>query len=443
VVAAVEEEAPAIDLTQIHCVTPSGALQRDFVFDRRPRTAWIGGRGCSKTVSGSCKVIDYVQNWEGCWGIILAPTFAQMGRGTRVSFETWFPPEWVLKKNMSQEKMYWDILPPGHTVPGRIYFSNAHNPDTFRSAEVAWVWMDEAADCKESVYKVIIACLRQRVPPALQNNLGRAHYPYQLWVTGTPRGHNWIYKRFVEKADRKRVGFYTARSMDNPFLPESYKELAEEYAPGTPWYQQEIEGKFVAFEGLVYPMFDPEVHVRSLPANVKLQHVKGAVDFGTSDPTVIHLMGRDDSGRRWIFKEFYRRHTFLPELVSTLTAWQNEYDVVRFFGDPHAKTEIDTLSRLGVRIVPGYGGLIETGVRAISSLLEVKAGGPGLYVTPDCPAAIAEALSYCHDRGGDAETFTGSIKKKQADHSMDTWRYLVLGDMGRVPGHGYTAMIFR
>ena len=440
---AIAEES-AIDLTQVRCISPPGAKQEDFVFDRRRRVAWIGGRGCSKSASGTFKAIDYVLEWEGARGIVLAPSYSQLQRGTMMTFAEWFPPEWVLKKNMSQDKMYWDILPPGHKKPGRIYFSNANNPDAFRSAEVAWVWMDEAADCKESVYKVIIACLRQKVPADLREKLNRKHYPYQLWLTGTPRGQNWIYKRFVMKADPKRVGFYSARSMDNPFLPESYEELAEEYVPGTAWYQQEIEGKFVDFEGLVYPSFDPEVHVQPLPSNIQFRKVVGGLDLGYgAGVTSSHLMGTDMSGRRWIFKELYQRRAPLNHVMSVLVRWRDEWHVRPFFVDPRANIELRTLAAAGIPAVKADARSIETGVRLITSLLEVKPFGPGLYVTPDCPGGISEILSYCHEHGADAETYSESIKKKQADDAMDEWRYMVVGDMARQPGHNIKQIIFR
>jgi len=106
----------------------------------------------------------YLSENEGARVVVVAPTYPQMKSGTMDTFYDLFPQEWVLRKLSSADSLYCDVLLPGQNVPGRIYFRNAYNPDSFRSLEVALVWIDEAAYCNSSAIKVLTACQRQKRP---------------------------------------------------------------------------------------------------------------------------------------------------------------------------------------------------------------------------------------------------------------------------------------
>ena len=77
--------------------------------------------------------------------------------------------------------------------------------------------------------------------------------PLVGWITTTPKGFNWIHKRFVDTED-KNFFYVTSSSRQNIHLPEDYVDTLEgEYAGK--FARQEIEGEFVKFEGLVYDGF--------------------------------------------------------------------------------------------------------------------------------------------------------------------------------------------
>lgn len=190
-------------------------------------------------------------------------------------------------------------------------------------------------------------------------------------------------------------------------------------------------GKFVAFKGLVHPLYNPNVHMRELPDDIKFTRVVGAVDFGLTQPSCIYLLGQDKGQRVWIFEEFYQARCQGHILFAKINEWQQEYNVRAFFCDPSAKDEISMLRGMGIKAYKANNS-IELGVRVINNLLEVQPGGPGLYVTPRCRQWNVEALAYCHDSQRDelVERYSDTIKGHQNDHAMNATRYGIVGLKG-------------
>ncbi len=413
--------------------------QESFVLDIARFVLWIGGRGCAKTSSGVFKLLNYLVEWPGATAIIVGPTFPQLRATTMRAFFDWTPPEWILYKNLAGDQMFVDILVPDAEIPSRVYFRSNTNPDAIRGMWCSISWIDEAADCGEELFDILTPCHRE------------PGYPYQTILTGTPRGYNWVYRRLVDSRARlgSRVSAYFARSQDNPYLPEDFvPDLIAQYGEGSQMFEQEVLGKFVTFQGMVFPNFNDETSIRPLPDDMKFKRVHGCTDFGLTDPSVILLIGEDPSGRYWAFKEFYQGRAQGSQFMALHAQWQAQEKVKRFWCDPHAKIEIATMRAAQIHVAKGNAS-IETGIRIINDLLVEKPGGPGLIITPDCPNLIREMLAYSHTpqtRGLDAEmygkSFSDTISKKQSDHAVDALRYGILGIMGRVNKSNITSVRF-
>lgn len=86
-----------------------------------------------------------------------------------------------------------------------------------------------------------------------------------LFVTGTPKGFNWVHDRFYDDPDPSirydgvyewleangTKGVFGVPSWLNPHNPEDYIERLEEEFDGS-FFRQEVEGAFTKFDGLVY-----------------------------------------------------------------------------------------------------------------------------------------------------------------------------------------------
>jgi len=423
-----------IDLTRVKCVRPSGATQEEFVFDRSPYVGWIGGRGCSKTTSGIFKLMEFIPQFPGAWCLVTEPSWRQLHTVALPNFRKWIPESWIKHEAKSGDKMWIDLY-----NGCRVLFCNASNVESIRGPEFAFWLADEIASCRRELIDVGMPCLRQ------------PGYPHQFVFTGTPKGKNWVYRMFVDPVSRlphlegkEQISLYRATMYGNPFCPEDVKRRLEaQYANNPTLHAREIMGEFTDFEGLVFPSFDYNIHVKKPPEDVTWRRVIGGIDFGMSSPSAVLLMGMDTSGRRWFFKEFYKSHADLG-VLSVASKWKADEHVRAFYCDPHMDKDIATLTHNGIPAYKGDARSIETRVRVINHLLGVEAGGPGLYISPDCPNLIDEmsTYSFSDELKGDEEAFSNVIKKKQADHAIDAMGYAVMGDYASQPRHNIKQIIF-
>lgn len=412
-----ESEQESIDLER-------WPQQEKFVLDTSRYCVWIGGRGTAKTWTGVCKAIDYMATFPGSTLLIIAPTFPQLKATTMRMFFDLVPPEWILYRNLQPDSMFCDVLVNPDEKPCRVYFRSATQPDRIRGMWVAWSWVDEAADCNPELIDVLAPCHRQR------------GFPYQTVITGTPKGFNWVYKRFIDPTSRikRKVGkreiisTYFATSMDNPWLPADYvDDLLAQYAGNRLMMEQEVLGRFVAFHGMVFPEISTELH-RKMPSGKPWVRVVGGTDFGLSDPSALVLVGEDEAGRFHAFREFYQKHMLGSKFMALHSAWQFENKVKRFYCDPHFPSEIATMRNAGIRTTKGNSD-IAASVRLINNMLADGPGGPRLFISPECPNLWTEMLGWSH--GGHGESFTDSIPPNQSCHAIDALRYALMGVIGR------------
>jgi len=130
----------------------------------------------------------------------------------------------------------------------RVLFRSADKPDRLRGMNLGWAWVDEAAIIDEETWDILLG--RLRLDP------GRA------WLTTTPKGHNWVYDRFVESPGGEHETV-RASTRDNPHLPEDYiQSLKEQYTER--FRRQELGGEFIEAQGALWS-WDHIQRAKSVP----------------------------------------------------------------------------------------------------------------------------------------------------------------------------------
>ena len=208
--------------------------QVPFIDDKHRYTAIFGGIGSGKTRAGVYKALLFCVEHQGVAGLVVAPDYNRINGSVIPMFMEIFP------------KQFWKVKPHGNppeaiTVLGNhIYFRTTTNPEDLRGYNVAWVLMDEGAYSPYEAYSVLQGRLRS-VEDA------------QLWVTTTPNKDNplnWTYGEFVAKNSPDH-SMYTLNTLDNPFLPESYKrDLLAQYSGDLQLI--ELQGLFIPISGNCY-----------------------------------------------------------------------------------------------------------------------------------------------------------------------------------------------
>ena len=161
--------------------------------------AFVAGIGAGKTHVACQKMFKHlILENPGASAIVTAPNYRIMEMATLPKYDQIFPSE-LIKRRKTRPYPVWEL----HNG-GKIYFYSTDNPETIVGGEVAFVHMDEAS---LSPYLAYVNCKKRMRQRDKDGNV----YPYQLWISTTPRQLNWIYLQFgPESPDNHVVGATTA-----------------------------------------------------------------------------------------------------------------------------------------------------------------------------------------------------------------------------------------
>lgn len=295
-------------------------------------------------------------------GAVIAPTYTDARVAIRKLKEvlTLNPALYKRVKYVSQPIPTF-TFPDGYVVEVR----SAHNPDSLRGPTYDWIWFDEVAKGSREAFQVVM-------PTLLATN------GYFLGTT-TPRGkHNWIYDALYLRAVppghpdhdpelyRSTYGVVTGSTMENVanLSEEAVEELRLQYGKGSAFEQQEVEGRFVSYEGLVYEWDEDLNYLRldQLPKPEECQLVIGGIDFGWTDPSVAIVLGYYNG--MWIaYDGVYESHLETPDFATHVALLTQQYKVSRWYADSARPDSISELKTRGLPVLPVVKPKIETRIK--------------------------------------------------------------------------------
>lgn len=200
---------------------------------------FVGGRGCGKSYVGAYDLIRRAK--KGRHYMVIAPTHSVL---RDASFQSL-----IDVANMAQRfkgvKTSPELKMEIYTEDGgtaEVITRSGERPDLLRGPNLSGVWIDEAAEQRKEVYLYVLATLREK------GELG------WLTMTFTPKGkHHWTYEIFYDGYNRpkRETKLIRAKTTENHFLPaEFYEHIVSQYSERM--QQQELDGEFVDFEGLLF-----------------------------------------------------------------------------------------------------------------------------------------------------------------------------------------------
>ena len=374
--------------------------QDDFIHDPARFTALVGGIGSGKSRAGVIKAIVAAAS-RPCLGMVTAPTYPMLRDATLRTFLDLAEP---LVRDFNKSEMTATLV-----NGSQVLFRSADNPDRLRGPNLHFWYGDEASLYDKDVWPVMIGRLRAD---------GEAG---QAWLTTTPKGRNWLYQRQADMSVTR------VRTRDNPWLSAEFVRSLEASYTGL-FARQELEGEFVAFEGLVYDDFDRAVHVAAPPSSF-VQVVAG-VDEGYTNPAVIIPVGFDTDGRAWVITEFYQRRVLQGTVVQTARMFRDLYRVRAFYVDPSAAGLAAEMQQAGLTVIAANNSVAE-GIQTVKArLARAGDGKPRLFVSPECANLLAELESYVWREG------RGGLRDepvKENDHACLVAGTLIATRRGAVP----------
>lgn len=276
--------------------------QYDFVLNSSRHSAFMGGRGAGKTLASVVRGLNFAQQPKvpgqlppvGC---LLAVSFPHLRDivypamylvmemlGMREN------KDWKEVKNQADRKFV--LLQNGAEIKMR----SLDEPNKVRGLNLSWFGIDEGRMfSSDEAYKILLACLRQGTHPDKETDAAGIwvpgeNYKHAGWVTSTPIGYDWMWRRFHPQSPNVKPNtvWYNAPTYTNKkHLPAAFiQDLEADYEVGSNFYRQEVLGEFVgAVHGAVWPMFDMDVHVQKLAHDPRLELLAGW-DFGIADASV-------------------------------------------------------------------------------------------------------------------------------------------------------------
>jgi len=297
------------------------------------------------------------------------------------------------------------------------------------SEELDWMLVCEAPLIDEFTFE-------ERLRMRMVNRDGMMVFP------ASPAGMGWTNRLFNKGLTGDDPDYFSIRAdtRANPTIDlHSIARWTEEMDDHA--WDEQVLGKARPKHGLIYPGFDADIHVRSFRLDWPKKGWKRycSFDFGFQDPFVCLWAAKDEDGRFYIYREFYRKQQLHDDVVSYIAkaeGFEFKRDArtgrIRLAG-PHGQKEKIT-QRVADWDAQGRAELLSRGVRTRRAKKEIlpgietvshyfkvqRDGRPRLFIHRSCKNLIRELMAYeWGKQGGDAP------KDKQDDHALDSLRYLL------------------
>lgn len=396
---------------------PLYGKQFDFVNTNVHYAAMVGGIGSGKSLAGCVRGLLASQGYVGGsrietpnLGVITAPTYPMLRDATIRTFRD-VAGDFIKDYNRGEHTM---LMRNG----SEILFRSTTDPELLRGPSIRWWFGDEAALYRELVWRIMMGRLRQH---------GQRGF---AWLATTPKGRNWIWQKFIQKR-RRAFRIWKVKTWENPFLdPDFVLDLMEEYTGD--FALQELEGEFIAFEGLIYAEFSRDTHVTTKTFSPSdFVYTVAGVDWGFAKPGVIKIGGVDGDGRITMVHEEYARRRRIEEWVNIAVQLRDIWGVETWYCDPSEPDYIRKFQDAGLR-AEGANNEVNPGIQAVKNRLVVREDGrPRLMQTVGCVYTATEYEQYQWMENKDG---IRDQPKKANDHCMDTDRYAVMGVEGQPRG---------
>lgn len=244
----------------------------------------------------------------------------------------------------------------------------------------------------------------------------------KYWFNCNPAGpYHWFKTDYIDKIV-ERNGLYLHFTMDdNLSLSQRIKERYRRMYAGV-FFKRYILGLWVMAEGVIYDMFDEDVHVGDYK-DMKFDKYYVAVDYGTSNPCTFGLYGVKGKvayllREYWYDSKVRGKQKTDSEYADDLITWLDGISPEVIYVDPSATSFIAELRKRRLKVLTANNDVIP-GIRFVATLLSTMR----FFVDRSCKNTIMEFMSYiwntkAQERGEDEPV-------KQNDHTCDRNRYFL------------------
>jgi phage terminase large subunit len=403
--------------------TPRGAA-RELLQSRATEIIISGPAGTGKTRACLEKIVWFARRYPKSRHLIVRKTRASLSETALVTLER-------------------DVLGESHPLvlngpsrPHRVSYTFANGsqivvsgldkPERLLSADYDMIYVQQAEEIEESDWEFLITRLRSNKTP----------YQQIIGDCNPDRPGHWI-------LHRKTLVLLNSRHEDNPLLydatSQDWTEYGRQYLAKLELltgarYQRLRYGRWVQAEGVVFPEWNPSVHICD-PFTIPEDWLRfRSIDFGFVNPFVCLWLAVDHDGRIYVYRQWYMSQRIVSEHARIIRELSQNEQIAYTVAD-HDAEDRATLERCGIPTVPADKRILP-GIQAISDFLRVDATGkPRLLVFRDSLVEVDRNCAndnrpYRLEHEFDAYVWSSHNNRemplKLYDHAMDALRYAVM-----------------
>lgn len=295
-----------------------------------------------------------------------------------------------------------------------------------RGTAFVWAWLDEARDMPEEAFTVV------------QSRVGRARGPAaRVFITTTPNGFNWIYKRFgPNRTNKVDYAVFHASTRDNPALQESFdSDLRDSYDENLA--AQELDGEFRSAESTLYYPFDLKGNVDRRARYRPDLPLALALDFNVNP--CVGVLIQEISLRTCVVDEIWcDTGEGTPGVIDLyLEGYRNHPDLT-IYGDPAGHGRGTTTGKsdyeLWKEALPGaqivvprrYYPVVDRVNSVNTRLLHPRTKKRGVKINPKCSRLIEDLSQVLPMKDGSRAPRKGAGVAHELTHISDAFGYYVV-----------------
>ena len=265
---------------------PKLPQQQAFITDAVHRLVGYGGGFANgKTTGGAVKALGLSTLFPRNQGMICRWEKNDLLTSTMHEFFRICPPG-IYKKNDQLGTLTFKPSAGGSTVLYQGLKDGVIGPN------LGWFWIDQAEEVPEACFLDLMGRLRKETPVYDPEGRLLGYAPQQGFVTFNPEGSgHWLWKYFHEDSAHKLPDsrLYMASTYDAlkaGFIRQDYIDGILRTYPAAA-QKRYLQGSWDAFEGRIYPQFDPSAHrIPKIPLQPAWRLFE-SIDHGFVNPTAV------------------------------------------------------------------------------------------------------------------------------------------------------------
>lgn len=455
-----------------------GSLHDKFQASRRKIQIFGGGFGNGKTTAAVVKALQIAKDYPGSNGLVARATYPKLNATIRKEVVAWCPKSWIKRDVNSKDNLI--ELKNGSIINFSYIAQGGKDKESstsnLLSATYDYIVIDQVEDPEitEKDFLDLLGRLRGSTTYQGEDKTMPTTGPRWMILMCNPT-RNWVYRKLVKPLKDLAAGLnnpdllvdehgeplidlFEGSTYDNKEnLPEDFIATQEAAYKGQ-MRSRFLLGEWGAFEGLVYPQYDPTRHIIDHQEMLEYYYecqsftdlsILEAYDHGIASPACYGYSFVDPFGNVFLLDGLYEKELTVSVLSREMRSIRSKYDFTpedghRIIADPavfrrstgNAKSTGTTVSGLfkenGIKMERGNNDIL-TGIAKIQSYLEIdemhvhpitkQVGAPHLYVSSNLTWFDHEIVDYYwkKDSAGEYE----DTPTDRNDHAMDMTKYLL------------------